>query len=189
EDGGGGTGVWVGNRDPGAPGLFFFRPQDPPAALETPTVALGCRVNGAPLAVWDYVVLGVGRIAHESALAGVMDRIAFPVDPFPEESVTPTTAPGPRFSSCSVSYESSVRTITGIEGTTDPGAIVVLGIEVGTLLYADLATAVAGHDGKVVIPDFNLDTLTTPIPAGATITVVLTADENHPGACRLRVET
>jgi hypothetical protein len=88
-----------------------------------------------------------------------------------------------------VGYDSGERLLNDMEGTTDPGATVVLSIEAGTLLYADLSTAVAGDDGNVVIPDFDLDDLTTPIPSGATVTVVLTADGNYPGACRLEVET
>lgn len=103
--------------------------------------------------------------------------------------MTPPRRRGPRFSSCSVGYDSGERLLNGMEGTTDPGATVALSIEVGTLLYTDLATAVAGDDGQVAIPDFDLDDLTTPIPAGATITVVLTADGNDLGACRLEVET
>ena len=79
--------------------------------------------------------------------------------------------------------------LTGMEGKTEPGATVALTIEVGTLLYDQLATTTAGDDGSFTLPDFALDDLTTPIPAGATITVVLTADGNYGGACRIDVET
>jgi len=184
-----GSGVWVGSRDPAAPALFYFDPADPPVTFDAPSVAPACQGDGAPLGLWYYTVLSAADVSTQAALASQTDRSAFPMDPFPTQSILDTTPEGPRFSSCSVGYEKGQRLLNGMEGTTDPGATVALSIEVGTLLYADLATAVAGDDGNAVIPDFDLDTLTTPIPAGATITVVLTADDNYSGACRLEVET
>jgi hypothetical protein len=189
DDGGEGSGVWFANRDPEAPGLFFFYPASPPGAFDSPAVPLGCQSDGALLGLGSYAVLSGTDIATQAGLATAMDRQAFPVGPLPTEPIFDTTPEGPRFSSCSVGYESGEGLLNGMEGTTDPGATVVLSIEVGTLLYADLATAVAGDDGRVVIPDFDLDTLTTPIPPGATITVVYVADGNYLGACRLEVET
>ncbi len=175
--------AWVGQPEPGNVVAI------PIGQLNPSPVVVASPVNqfaGQPVGLWNVIVLGGNQIAKQAGLAAAMDPALFPLGIIPDD---PTTPEGPRFSSCSVGYDSGERLLNGMEGTTDPGATVALSIEVGTLLYTDLATAVAGDDGQVAIPDFDLDDLTTPIPAGATITVVLTADGNDLGACRLEVET
>lgn len=181
--------MWIGARDPAQPGLWYFDAGNPPSAFGDPQIPLGCQIDGSPVGLAYYAILSAGDVAAQAALANAMDRTAFPVEPVAEAPVTSTAPTGPRFSSCSVGYQSSGRLLTGMEGKTEPGATVALTIEVGTLLYDQLATTTAGDDGSFTLPDFALDDLTTPIPAGATITVVLTAGDNYPGACRIDVET
>jgi hypothetical protein len=188
-DGDGGTGVWVGSRDPEQPGLWYITVTDPPASLRAPQITLDCQSGGETLGLWDLIVLSRADIAGQQALADAMDRTAFAQDPFPEAPVTPTVPTGPRFDSCSVGYEHAARLLNGMEGKTVPGATVVLSIEFGTLLYDELATTVADTDGSFTLPDFDLDDLTTPIPAGSAITVALTADGYYEGACRIDVSS
>jgi hypothetical protein len=137
-----------------------------------------------------YAILSADDVARQAALADGMDRAAFPVEPIPGAPVTPTAPTGPGFDMCSVGYESSGRLLTGMEGKTEPGATVVLSIEYGTSLYADVATVVAGDDGTFTLLDVSVDDLGPPAPpADATITVVFTADGNNDRSCRLEVET
>jgi hypothetical protein len=185
----GSAGVWVGGRDPEQPGLWYFDVANPPAALGEPQVALGCRIGGTPVGLAYYTVLSAGDVAEQAGRAATMDRNAFAQDPFPEAPVISTLPNGPGFNMCSVGYENAARLLNGMEGKTEPGAKVVLSIEFGDLLFDQLGTVTAGADGTFSLPDFDLDDLPTSIPAGATITVVLTADGFSAGACRIDVDT
>ena len=182
----GGPFVWIPQREPG--NIVVFPVNDPPQN-PVPAAQPQCMLDGQPVSLWYMQVFNQGAAEYQASLAAQMDRSAFPIGPFPTESVFDTRPEGPGFSSCAVGYDGGERLLNDMEGTTDPGATVVLSIVFGDLLYADLATAVAGDDGTFTLPDLDLDDLTTPIPAGSTITVVYTADGFDLGSCELEVDT
>jgi hypothetical protein len=73
----------------------------------------------------------------------------------------------PRVSSCSASYSSSGRTVSGLKATTDPGATVLLAMQVDHTVYPFLGSAVADADGLAVFPDPSSTTSPPPSPPGS----------------------
>jgi len=179
--------VWIPQREPG--NIIVFPVNDPPEN-PVPAVEPACTLEGTRLGLWYALVISERQSDEQATLAKAMDRGAFPMDPIPDEPITPTVPSGPRVPSCGLSYSSGDRVLTDLKGTADPGATVVLSIFVADQLYTDVATTVADDDGAFTLPDVSLDDLGPPAPPiGAELTVMFTADGNQSGACNIDVQT
>jgi hypothetical protein len=179
--------VWIVQRQTGDPSLVAFPMSDLPSGTPQPAVSPACQADGSTVDAYCAVVLDQSEIARQAGLAAQMDRGAFPMVPFPTATTAPTG--GPRVSSCSASYSSSSRTVSGLKATTDPGTTVLLTMQVGDTVYPFLGSAVAGADGQAAFPDLSLDDLTPAVPAGAKVTVIYTPEGFPDNTCTLDIQS
>ena len=190
-DPGFGPGVWVGYGDPPGTRRGLLRSGEPPVSFDASSPSpLAARSTTPCSGSWSYARAERGRHRHAGRPGG-RDGSA-PPSPWAPSRPTRSSTPGLRAPASRLAASATSgadHLLNGMEGTTDPGTTVRSASRSATPALHRPGHGSGRRRREVHLPRLDLDDLTTPIPAGATITVVLTGDGNDLGACRLEVET